>query len=90
MRTDNAGRFRAAIAAAKAELQEKLKIERDPNVREDLEIMIATAGDDVESSELQERLVLPWADMPQLVFEGLRGLCRSRHLPNVECTLLIV
>ena len=82
MRTDNAGRFRAAIAAAKAELQEKLKIERDPNVREDLEIMIATAGDDVESSELQERLVLPWADMPQLVFEGLRGLLSEQTPPE--------
>jgi hypothetical protein len=74
LRADNAGRFRSAVASAKSELQEKLKIERDPSVREDLEIMIAAAADDIESSELQEQLVLPWADVPQLIFEGLRGL----------------
>lgn len=64
LRADNAGRFRSAVASAKSELQEKLKIERDPSVREDLEIMIAAAADDIESSELQEQLVLPWADVP--------------------------
>ena len=71
---DNAKRFRVAVAAAKAELQDKLQIEHDPNVREDLEIMITSAADEIESSELQERLVLPWIDVPRLVFEGIHGL----------------
>ena len=71
---DNAKRFRAAVAAAKAELQAKLQIEHDPNVREDLEIMITAASDEIQSSELQERLVLPWTDAPRLIFEGIHGL----------------
>ena len=71
---DNAKRFRAAVVRAKSELQDNLQIEHDPNVREDLEIMITAAADDIESSELQERLVLTWTDAPQLVFKGIHGL----------------
>ena len=81
LRTDHAKRFRVAVTHAKSELQKKLKIERDPNVREDLEIMIGTATDDIESNELEERLVLPWTDAPRLAFEGLRGLLSEQTAP---------
>ena len=82
LRADNAKRFRAAVAGAKSELQDKLQIELDPNVREDLEIMIAAAADDIASSELQERLVLPWTDAPQLVFEGIHSLLSKQTTPD--------
>lgn len=71
---DNGARFRKAIADARAALQEKLQLERDPNVRQDLEIMIGAADDTIEASAVGERLLLPWTDAPQLVFSGLRGL----------------
>lgn len=71
---DNAARFRKATAEAKAQLQEKLELERDPNVRQDLEIMIQAADDNIESTLVNERLVLPFTDAPQLVFQGLKGL----------------
>jgi len=74
LRPDTAARYRAAMAAAKAQLQQKLLTERDPNVRQDLEIMIQAAGDNITSSELNERLALPWTDAPQLVFQGIKGL----------------
>ena len=71
---DNPARFRKATADAKTSLQEKLRLELDPNVRQDLEIMIQAADDSIESAEVNERLVLPFADAPQLVFQGLNGL----------------
>ncbi len=71
---DNAARFRKATEEAKATLQEKLQLERDPNVRQDLEIMIQTADDSIESVQVNERLVLPFTDASQLVFQGLQGL----------------
>ena len=71
---DNASRFSKAIAEAKAQLEEKLQLERDPNVRQDLEIMIQAADDNIESTQVNERLVLPFSDAPQLVFQGLQGL----------------
>ncbi|PDX85444.1 hypothetical protein CHR60_14970, partial [Faecalibacterium prausnitzii] len=33
-------RYRAALATARAQLQEKLELERDANVRQDLEILL--------------------------------------------------
>lgn len=71
---DNAARFRKATEEAKAALQEKLQLERDPNVRQDLEIMIQAADDSIESVQVNERLVLPFTDASQLVFQGLQGL----------------
>ena len=68
---DNGKRFRAAMADAKAALEAKLQVERDPNVRQDLQIMIHAADESVEGSALGERLLLPWTDAPQLVFSGL-------------------
>ena len=71
---DNAKRYREATAKAKAELQTKLQQERDPNVHQDLEIMIAAADENIEGSELNEKYLLPWSDAPQMVFNGMNGL----------------
>ena len=71
---DNPARYRAAMAQAKAQLEQKLQVERDPDVRQDLAIMIRAAGDNIEGSTLNERLALPWNDTPSLVFQGLQGL----------------
>ncbi|MEO8366667.1 MAG: DUF885 domain-containing protein [Pseudoxanthomonas sp.] len=71
---DNGKRYRDATAKARAELQAKLQGERDANVRQDLEIMIKAADENIEGSELNEKLMLPWSDAPQMVFNGLNGL----------------
>ncbi len=71
---DNAARYRAALDQARGKLREKLQLERDPNVRQDLEIMIAAAGRSIESSTLNEQHLMPWVDVPQTVFGGLNGL----------------
>lgn len=75
-------RFRAAMAKAKAELREKLQVERDPNVRQDLEILIGAIDDNVEGNELNERLMLPWFDAPQTVFSGINGLLSDQTPPE--------
>lgn len=71
---DNPKRYREATAKAKAELRTKLQLERDANVRQDLEIMIAAADQNIEGSELNEKYLLPWSDAPQMVFNGMNGL----------------
>ncbi|MFC3660351.1 DUF885 domain-containing protein [Luteimonas notoginsengisoli] len=79
---DNGKRFRAAMAEAKSALQAKLQAERDPNVRQDLQIMIHAADESVAGSALNERLLLPWADVPQLVFSGMQGLLSDQTPPE--------
>lgn len=80
---DNAARYRAAMAKARSELQAKLATERDPNVRQDLAIMIAAATQNIEGSELNEKYLLPWTDTPQLVFSGI-NLLLSDQVPEAR------
>lgn len=77
----NGKRFRAATTQARAQLQARLAPERDPNVRQDLQILIQAAAAAIESSDVTERLTLPWVDAPQLVFQGLQGLLSDQTPP---------
>jgi uncharacterized protein (DUF885 family) len=70
----NEARYRAALQQAQAKLKEALAREQDANVRQDLQIMIGSVDDSLQGSTLNEKLLLPWADAPQLVFTGLNAL----------------
>lgn len=74
-------RQRAAIRDAKDRLATALKTEEDPNVRQDIGIMMSAADRQIEGSELTERLVLPFADVGQLVFQGEQGLLQDQVEP---------
>jgi hypothetical protein len=89
---DNARRYRDAIGKARRVLQEKLEIERDPNVRQDLAIMIHAADQAAEGSALNERLLLPWQDAPQMlryphVFKREPASDRARFLAGCVTAL---
>ncbi|APP75672.1 DUF885 domain-containing protein [Xanthomonas vesicatoria] len=79
---DNAARYRDAMRKARAALQAKLATERDANVRQDLQIMIGAAEQNIEGSELNERYLLPWSDAPEAVFSGLNGLLSDQTVPE--------
>jgi uncharacterized protein (DUF885 family) len=79
---DNPARFRAALQQAKQQLQARLAQEQDPNVRQDLQIMLHAADRDIQGSTLGERYLLPWADAPELVFSGLNGLLSDQVPPE--------
>ncbi|MCC8626225.1 DUF885 domain-containing protein [Xanthomonas vesicatoria] len=79
---DNAARYRDAMRKARAALQTKLATERDANVRQDLQIMIGAAEQNIEGSELNERYLLPWSDAPEAVFSGLNGLLSDQTVPE--------
>ena len=74
----NGERFRAAHTDARATLQDDLAKESDPNVREDLQIMIDAASRSIEGSALGDRLMLDWNDTPELIFGGERSLLQEQ------------
>ncbi len=82
LRPDNVARARQATLDARARLQKALQAERDPDVRQDLAIMIQAADDSIEASQVNERLLLPFADAPQLVFQGINGLLSEQTPPE--------
>jgi len=60
--------------AALGALQEKLQAEKDPMVREDLEILIEAAEEGREGHALEHKYMLPYFDVAGTVFQGLRAL----------------
>lgn len=59
---------RAAIAA----LQKRLKSETDAKVRQDLEILIKTAQDQLRTAAVNRKYLLPYMDVTQLLFGVVR------------------
>ena len=72
----------AETRLAIAELKKRLAAETDPAVRQDLEILIGSAEDGIEASEVNERLVVPYFDLHQLVFQGVRALLDDQVAPE--------
>lgn len=82
-------RTRAALREAVAQLRQKLADERDPAVRQDLEIMINSGEDKIRESELDEKYLVPYYDIPQLVFRGIRPLLDEQASPERRKAALV-
>ena len=89
---DREARLRAANEAAKRELEQARAAEQDARVRQDLTLLIQAAERAARLSALRERLVMPWFDVPKMVFYGVQGLLseqvaearRGQALPRLE------
>ena len=67
-----------------AELERRLEAETDPKVRQDLKILIQSTSDNIESSRLYYELMLPYFNLNQMIYYGVRGILdpqndRSRY-----------
>ena len=67
-------RSREATRGAVATLRQRLAEEKDPAVRQDLQILIGSAEENLEGSRLGEKYDLPYFDGAGGIFEGLRTL----------------
>lgn len=75
-------RIIAAINGAIKQLEAKLATEKDPAVRQDLQILINSAKLHIEGIRLGEKYNLPYFDIPQTLFQGLRSLLDDRVAPE--------
>src|SRR5579883_2301653 len=67
-------RSRAATEGALAELKKRLAAEKDPLVRQDLEILIDSTEENLKSAEISRKYFLPYTAVAQTVFGGMQGL----------------
>jgi uncharacterized protein (DUF885 family) len=67
-------RQRQAIQQAVSGLEDRQKGERDPNVNEDLAILIEAGRRQIRGSELQESLQVPYLNLPRLIFGSVHAL----------------
>ena len=63
-----------AARAVLAELNKRLDAEREPNVRQDLAIMIDLVTREVERTTAHDRLLLPYGNVPETIFRGMHTL----------------
>ena len=82
-------RERASLSGARTKLQQALTTEHDSNVRQDLQIMIDAATRRIEGSELNERLLLDWNDMPSAVFQSEQDLLQEQSAPERRAKALV-
>jgi uncharacterized protein (DUF885 family) len=71
-------RRRAALVKAKADLQAGLARERDPNVRQDLQIMIEAVDRRIEGIDLSQKYERNWTDTALRVFDGEQALLQEQ------------
>lgn len=71
---DQPAGMRADLARVKKELAERLAKERDPLVKQDLEILIRAADLRIRQSEAAERTFIPYADVANRVYDGIKSL----------------
>jgi hypothetical protein len=82
-------RIRTDLRAAIKELQSRLASEQDPLVRQDLQILIDSAGRDVRQSEIGERHMLPYINAPALVYSGISSLLQDQVSEARRSTALV-
>jgi uncharacterized protein (DUF885 family) len=68
----------ADLKAAEATLTQARKAATDPRVAQDLDILIDAARDQAETLTLSQRLMLPYFDMPRMIFGGFQNLLDER------------
>jgi uncharacterized protein (DUF885 family) len=71
---DRRERQKAEVRAAIDQLQKALVAEKDPLVKQDLEIMLKAAQENIRGQELTEKYEMPYFNLSQLIFGGLRVL----------------
>ena len=82
-----------AMTQARATLQQDLATEKDPNVRQDLEIMIKAADRQIERIKLDDQYLLDYNDIGETIFQGEFGLLqddvpadrRAHALDRLKC-----
>jgi len=75
-------RLRQALRESVSTLEGRRGGERDANVAQDLAILVDAAERQIKGSELQEKLEVPYANVPRLVFGSVRGLLDPQVAPE--------
>jgi hypothetical protein len=71
-------RQQADLQAAQVKLESLRATVSDPQVRQDVDILIKAASDQRHTLELNDRLLLPFQDVGQLVFQSFQDLLDER------------
>lgn len=75
-------RQREALVAAREKYTQRLAEEKDPNVHQDLQILIKQIDGNIKGIDLNDKYLLPWYDAGQIVFSGEFSLLNEQSTPE--------
>ncbi len=78
-----------AIGSAVCELRARFEKESDPRVRLDLEILIDSAEFNIRQIRLNREHLLPYLNLPQMIFGGVRALLDEQSSPEQRAAVAI-
>jgi uncharacterized protein (DUF885 family) len=79
---DRHAKLRADLVKARDQLNAKLAAEKDPLVRQDLEILIQSADRDVRHNDAVYKTFLPYENAGQTIYSGIKGLLDDQVAEN--------
>jgi hypothetical protein len=82
-------RQEADLDAVVAGYQRTLPTATDPRVKQDIEILLKSARDQRLTLELNDRLMLPYFDLPQALFNGFHAILDPRVPKSRQAAALI-
>ena len=83
-------RQREALVAARAKYAQRLAEEKDPNVHQDLQILIKQIDGSIKGIDLNDKYLLPWYDAGQIIFSGEFSLLNEQSTPEQNQAALAV
>jgi len=87
--SDRSTRVRESLARGEQEIQRRFSAEKDPLVRQDLEILLDDIRQGLKSFDLGQRLLLPYINAPQAIFGSLRALLDDQVPPERRRAALV-
>ena len=78
-----------AMESAIIELRARLEKESDPRVSLDLEILIDSAELNIRQIRLNSEHLLPYVDLPQMIFNGVRSLLDEQSSPEQQAAVAV-
>lgn len=82
-------RVRASYRDAISILKQRLALERDPHVRQDLKILIHSAEKTIRGSDLHDKYEPPYWDIAREVYDGLSALLDEQVRPERQRKALV-
>lgn len=79
---DRDARYLAGAEALRTEFAAALATENDKYVQQDLKILIGSLDRDIKGAKLNDRLMLDWVDVPELMFFGISNLLQEQNSPQ--------
>jgi hypothetical protein len=81
-------RQRAALVELRGKLDKRLAEEKDPNVHQDLQILLKQIDGNIKGIDLNDKYMLPWFDAGQMIFSGEFSLLNAESTPEQNASAL--